>query len=126
MQNKRLILVGILVILLIIAFPRCTFNNEEEYFGVTECDTVGITYSDLTYIFTDVCASCHFPDNRYNPSIVMDSYNKVKSSFETDLVLPAIKHTGPVKMPPEGYEISDCDIRKIEAWIRDGMPENSK
>jgi hypothetical protein len=54
----------------------------------------------------------------------MNSYENVKASINTGKVLPAIKHTGPYKMPYGQPMLSDCDIDKIEAWINAGMPEN--
>jgi hypothetical protein len=105
-------------------FVSCTFENEENYFNPV-CDTTTIVYNDLTYIFTNVCASCHVsPDNTPRPGIVMSNYEQVKASVLTGKVLPAIKHEGNYKMPAGQAKLSDCDIEKIEAWINAGMPEN--
>jgi hypothetical protein len=100
-------------------FVSCTFENEENYFNPV-CDTTTIVYNDLTYIFTNVCASCHVsPDNTPRPGIVMSNYEQVKASVLTGKVLPAIKHEGNYKMPAGQAKLSDCDIEKIA-----GMPEN--
>jgi hypothetical protein len=122
MQNNYLKLLGGMVLILFLSFWGCTFNNEEEYFGKTECDTVDIIYSDLTFIFIDVCANCHTSPNPPH-GILMDNYNNVKASFNTKLVLPAIKHTGDFHMPKSMDKLPDCDISKIEAWYNSGMPE---
>ncbi len=104
-------------------FSSCTFDNEEDFLEDYICDTIDIVYTDLTYIFS-VCATCHSEAFTYRPGIEMDSYESVKSSINTGLVLPAIKHTGPYKMPNGLPKLPDCDIKKIEAWINAGMPEN--
>lgn len=113
-----------MILLLIVGVSSCTFDNEEDLLEDFECDTTDIVYSDLTYIFSDICATCHSETFTYRASIKMDSYENVKSSINTGLVLPAIKHTGPYKMPNGLPKLSDCDIQKIETWIDNGMPEN--
>ena len=67
---------------------------------------------------------CHDNKDTYRPGIEMDSYESVKASINTGLVLPAINHTGQYKMPYELPKLSDCELNKIAAWINDGMPEN--
>ena len=124
MQKKYLMFHLCWVILFAIATNGCTFNNEEEYFGITECDTIDITYTDLTYIFTNVCATCHNVSYPAPNGILMVTYNDVVTSVNSGLVLPAIKQTGSIKMPQGQDKLSDCDISKIEAWINAGMPEN--
>lgn len=102
----------------------CTFDNEEDLLNNFICDTNDIVYSDLTYIFTDICAVCHKEGDTYRLGIEMESYVLVKSSINTGLVLPAINHTGSFKMPFQQAKLPDCDIDKIEAWVNAGMPEN--
>ena len=101
----------------------CTFDNEEDFLKEYGCDTTNLVYNDLTYIF-DICATCHNNVDTYRDGIEMDRYQSVKSSIETGLVLPAIKHTGKYNMPDGLPKLSDCNISKIEAWINAGMPEN--
>ncbi|MCK9207345.1 MAG: hypothetical protein M0P66_09565 [Salinivirgaceae bacterium] len=112
--------------LLVSLVDGCTFQNEEDYFGETYCDTIDVSYEDLTYIFTDICATCHNSIITPRPDIVMDSYENVKASINTGLVLPAINHSGDYKMPQGRDKLSTCDISKIEAWVNAGMPEISE
>jgi uncharacterized protein YigE (DUF2233 family) len=114
----------ILTISVLIHFTSCTFDNEEDLLEDYVCDTTDISYNDLTYIFSDICARCHDDVYTYRNGIEMDNYESVKLSIQTGLVLPAIKHTGPYKMPNQEPKLSDCDILKIETWINAGMPEN--
>lgn len=101
----------------------CTFDNEEDFLKNQICDTTDLVYNDLTHIF-DICATCHNSTSTYRVGIEMDKYESVKASINTGLVLPAIKHTGPYRMPDGLSKLSDCNISKIEAWINNGMPEN--
>ncbi|HAN00019.1 MAG TPA: hypothetical protein DCQ26_15570 [Marinilabiliales bacterium] len=111
--------------LLVSLVDGCTFQNEEDYFGETYCDTIDVSYEDLTYIFTDICAECHNSTETKREGINMDSYTNVKASINTELVLPAIKHETS-KMPKGRDKLSTCDISKIEAWVNAGMPEISE
>jgi hypothetical protein len=119
---KRKIL--ILPIFLIFFLSNCTFENEEEFFVQDTCDTTGITYDSLTYIFSGICANCHNSDFTYRDGIVMDSLEKVRASINTGLVWKAINHEEGVSNMPRGLpKLSDCELKKIRAWIDAGMPE---
>ncbi|HAF30412.1 MAG TPA: hypothetical protein DCG75_15325 [Bacteroidales bacterium] len=120
---KNLLVVGTIIIYFFVNSTSCTFDSEEELLEYYNCDTVNVNYNNLTYIFTDICAVCH-DDDPPRVGIKMNSYENVKASINTGKVLPAIKHTGPYKMPYGQPMLSDCDIDKIEAWINAGMPEN--
>jgi hypothetical protein len=115
------------------ALYSCTFQNEEDYFGEPICDstainrdTLNVYYEELTYIFSDNCASCHNSGFTYRQGIVMDSYENVIKSMNTGKVLPAIKHEGLYKMPNGQPKLSDCEIQKIAVWIENGMPKKTK
>lgn len=118
----KFVILGIIAIYisLFFGFQSCTFQNEEDYFAT--CDTTAVVYSDLTYIFIDVCATCHNSISTPRPGIVMDSYENVKKSFETGKVLPALKHEGVYKMPKNRSKLTDCELQKIEAWYNNNMP----
>lgn len=102
----------------------CTFYNEKDYFGI-ECQTEGMTYDSLTYVF-GICSECHSDAFTYRTGIEMDTYESVVKSINTGLVMPAIKHEGAYLMPYNLSKLPDCDISKIESWINDGMPENNE
>ncbi len=111
------------IVALVLLVNACTFNNEEAYFSEYKCDTTQVLYSDLTYIFSDICASCHHSSYTESEGIVFDSYEMVKASIGTGKVVPAIKHEGSFKMPEGRNKLSDCEIEQIEVWIEAGMPE---
>jgi hypothetical protein len=120
--------ISILILFIALTFAinySCTFDNEEDLLKDYNCDTTYIIYSDLTYIFTDICADCHNSALTLSPGINMDSYNNVKSSINTGLVVPAINHENGVPPMPNGLpKLSNCDLEKIQTWIDLGMPEN--
>ena len=121
----------IFILISVVGFKSCTFENEEDYFGVPECDTLTVNrdtievyYNDLTYIFSDVCASCHNSITTYREGIVMDSYENVVSSMNTGKVMPAIQHTGRYKMPDGLPKLKNCEIQRIDVWYKSGMPQS--
>lgn len=110
----------------------CTFHNEQEYFGdllkdtsLNNCNTIGITYDSLSYIFEGNCKDCHKVGDTYRGGIEFDDYNQTVNSFKNneDKILTAIKHEGPYKMPFRKPKLSECEIAKIEEWINNEMPE---
>lgn len=124
-KNKLFFISILFVVYWIINSTSCTFLNEEELFKDIECDTINVSYSDLTYIFTGICTNCHNEVFSYRDGIMMDSYIRVKSSINTGLVLPAINHAEGVPRMPNGMpKLSTCELDKIKAWINAGMVEN--
>ncbi len=126
--SKRIIMQKIFVFLIftLVSFSyfSCTFDSEEELFESVDCDTANVSYSALTYIFTDVCSACHNSFSTYKAGIVMDSYDHVVSSIGTGLVWKAINHEeGLTPMPYQQEKLSDCDLNKINTWIENGMPK---
>jgi hypothetical protein len=123
--KKFFLVLGFFTLYWICNSTSCTFISEEELLKDIPCDTIDVLYSDLTYIFTGICSTCHNETFTYKPGIILDSYISVRSSINTGLVLPAINHSDGVPPMPSGMtKLSECDIDKIESWINAGMPEN--
>jgi hypothetical protein len=123
---KKIALIFSILFLLcsLVNFNSCTYENEEDLLEDFQCDTSAIVYTDLTYIFTGICANCH-SESLYYKDIKMDSYENVKTSVNTGRVWRAINHKDGIRPMPDGLpKMSDCDLNKINAWINAGMPEN--
>ena len=122
MKGIHYILGLILLIGFLGSISSCTYENEEEYYT---CDTINVSYNNLTYIFTNNCSLCHFPNNPYRPGIVLSSYEDVEAAVRTGRLVGAINHRKDfIPMPFGSPKLSDCDLSKIQAWIDKGMPEN--
>ncbi len=119
MKTRYLLLMAF--ISLIYIYFSCTNNNEEDLYG-DDCDTQNLTYNKIKFIFENNCYTCHTVPQG-NLGIKLDTYSDVKAAVRTNRLLPAIKHTGTIKMPLGQTKLSDCNIAKIEAWINAGMPE---
>lgn len=122
----------ILTILLIgSSIFSCTFENEEDYFGVCEItnengDTLDFYYSDVKPVFEGICSNCHNSVSTYREGIVLDSYTNVKNTLDnySTKVINAITHKGPFKMPLNQQKLTECEINKILIWFNNDMPEN--
>lgn len=109
---------------IILINSSCTFESEEDLAEQTFCDTTDIVYSDLTHVFTDICANCHNSSSTFQEGIVMDSYENVVSSINSGPVWEAINHeAGVTPMPYQQEKLPECDLKKIKAWIDNGMPK---
>jgi hypothetical protein len=105
----------------------CYYDKADKLYPSTTCDTVKMNFSNnIKPILTNNCLNqgCHTTANP-NASIVLDTYTGTKETIVGDKLINALKYVagGSKNMPPAG-KISDCDISKVEAWIKRGAPEN--
>jgi mono/diheme cytochrome c family protein len=109
---------------LLLAFSMfgCFYDNEEELYP-GGCDTTNVTYlKSIAPLFTAHCNSCHYTGNP-DGYPVTDNYNDVKKNI--------VKITNSInyiqnapKMPKDAPKLSDCELTKIDIWVRNGMPNN--
>jgi hypothetical protein len=112
----------------------CAYDKVTPFKPVTGCDTVSVTYSQtIKPILIANCYACHTDtsslkmiDIYFNDFSVLKKYATEKSdAFPTYSVIEArIRHLETPGMPYKRPKLSDCDIKKIEIWIRQGAPEN--
>jgi len=84
------------------------------------CDTLSVTYpGDVIPIFSANCTGCH---SGVSPEagINLTDFDQVAALAQSGTLLGVIKHSaGFSPMPKNQAKLSDCDIVKIEIWIRD-------
>jgi hypothetical protein len=110
----------------------CYKDNEEELYQnyLGNCDLTTISFkADIAPIFEATCDKCHdeannaTAGNKYN----LDGYENIKT-FElkySGAILGSIQHKkGYNYMPKFSRKLDNCNIAKIETWIKDGMPNN--
>lgn len=116
LRQSKYILIGL------IFFSSCVYNNEEELYGDIVCDTENVTYSaEIQSIIESSCATSGCHNAGGSAPNIYESYNNVKASvddgsFENRVLVQK-------NMPP-GTPLSDCNIALIEAWLEDGAPNN--
>lgn len=105
----------------------CYYDVESElYPNGSSCDTSNVTYK-LTVkpvLEKNNCISCH-NTNLPSGNVNLDNHASIMISVNSGKLLSSINHDGKAsKMPQGGAKIPDCDIRKIEIWIRQGAIDN--
>jgi hypothetical protein len=112
-----------LLFILYFSMNGCVSHNEEDLYG-NDCDTLNMTYSTVKYIFENNCYQCHTVAQGYL-NIKLDTYSDVKAAVRTNKLIGAINHLNgyqPMPRPVGQPKLSDCEIKKIEAWVNADMP----
>jgi hypothetical protein len=106
-----------------IAVSSCTYANEEDLNGVTQCDTSAVTYSnDIVPILKDKCYRCHDAANVSTSGYQMDTYSFLLDYVNAGSLVDRIND--PVNpMPTEGL-LDECSRAKIKAWVDAGALDN--
>lgn len=125
---------SLLVIAVIIV--SCSKDNEQDLNsnpgggnpgggGSTSCDTVNMQYAaSIKPILQNNCYACH-GNGLSNGGVTLDTYAGVKAVADNGKLVGVINHAAGFKqMPQGGAKLSQCNIDKIEAWIKRGAPNN--
>ncbi len=117
MPIKTLLIIA--YFLLIFGINGCYFDNEEELYPTTNCNTNQVTFSNtISPLITNSCATtgCHVAGTG---RVLLTNYAEIKT------VINAVeKRTITDKnMPPSG-SLSVCDLSKLKKWIDEGVPNN--
>ena len=115
------------ILVLGISLNSCYYDKADKLYPSTTCDTAKMNFTNnIKPILTNNCLNqgCHTTANA-TASIILDTYAGTKETITGDKLINALKYLagGSKNMPPAG-KISDCDISKVEAWIKRGAPEN--
>ncbi len=125
--NRKFYLYSFSIVVISI-LSGCYYDVEEElYPSSSNCDTSSVTYSGFVKTTMEsFCYVCHSTTaGPSNGGVVLEGYNEIKVYVDNGELLGAIKHeSGFSAMPQGGSKLSDCTIRKIEAWVAAGAPNN--
>lgn len=123
-MKRALLLTGLCCALF---FVSCKYDVEQELNGIaTPCDTTNVTYSiTIRGIINNYgCLTCHSGPTPTG-SFKLETYENVKAKVDDGRLLGAINHwPGFIPMPQDRPKMSDCDISKVEAWVKAGAPNN--
>lgn len=122
---KKLIIFSILVILsLYLITSGCENNNEEELYGIRNCDTTNITWeSKISDIFQVNCVQCHNSELNYN-NIRHDTYAEELKVIQSGRLRGAVNHSsGFVPMPFNQNKLPACELLLLNLWLDNGAPE---
>lgn len=89
-----------------------------------ECDTLSLTYDNQIKNIFNTCTGCH---GATNPSsgLSLTTYQEVKDALvgPYDLILRINGGNASNPQMPQGGMLSPCNIKKIETWYNNGMPQ---
>ena len=93
------------------------------------CDTTfTLSYAnDIRTITAEYCDKCHSALNGpiYGDGNVLDNHSGLADYASNGILLCSIKHEVDCSpMPEDDPKLSDCNIARIEAWVRQGYPNN--
>jgi len=89
------------------------------------CDTSNVTYSGIiSSIIQTNCLGCHSSAGT-GGGILLNTYSTVRNEVDNGRLWGAFTwQSGVSQMPKNAKRLSDCDIAKIEIWLRNGTPNN--
>ena len=88
------------------------------------CDTSDVKFSThVLPLMAQYCQSCH-GNSVQNGGVKLTTHAEVVSAVTTRNLLENIKHLQGFKAMPPGTKLPNCEIRKVEIWVDDGMPNN--
>lgn len=102
----------------------CYYDNEEELYPNSFCDTVNVTYSGaIEPIIIAKCATpgCHVAGGSGSGDFT--TYAGVIAKIQNNGPFLASVRSSPdaIPMPPSGStQLRSCEVRKIELWIAAG------
>ncbi len=115
-----------LFVLVLFAAPSCTSDNVEDKYGPgSACDTAAVTFSqDIKTIIGQNCEGCHNGNNA-SGGLNLAGHENIQAPALSGSLMDRIERpsSDPLSMPPGG-QLSDCDQKKLTAWINEGAPNN--
>lgn len=109
-----------------LCLPSCYVDKGDKlYPNPYPCDTSNVRFSShINNIISRNCLACHnstTPSGGYN----FESYSSFIACIGGNRLVNAINYRsgGGRNMPPSG-QLGSCDIQRIEAWIKQGYPNN--
>jgi hypothetical protein len=118
-------LLKISIVLALLSWAGCYYDNEEDLYPDTGCKTDDVTYSGvIAPILQANCNVCHAAGIQLG-GVILDSHDKVLVQVNNGRLLGSIKREpGFSPMPQNQPKLPDCTIEKIEVWIQNGAPNN--
>jgi len=103
----------------------CYYDNEEELYPNSFCDTVNVTYSNkVGDIVRAKCAipGCHVAGGGGTGDFTQ--FSGVSAQVANGKFLQTVKRgPGSIPMPPSG-PLRPCEVQQIEKWIANGAANN--
>jgi len=126
-MEHRTIKNGLILIMIsgLLTLSSCYNDNYQSLYPSGPCDTSQVTYSkDVRPVINAQCTSCHSGATPLG-NIALENYGEVVAMAKNGKLLGSIRNdAGYSPMPLGGVKLSNCDISKIEKWVKNGTPNN--
>lgn len=98
----------------------CYYDNQDEMYG--GCDTANVTYTKIIAPIMQNCVGCHGAKGA-SANISLHDYNSVKACATLGRLSGSLNQSpGYIAMPPSG-KLGNCDLKQLDKWIINGMPQ---
>jgi hypothetical protein len=120
---KKVSFFAILATIISLSVPSCYYDNEQELYGTTTCDTTAVSYAnDIVPILENNCYGCHDNGNFSISNAQFDNYNLLKTYATGGGLIGRINDVSS-PMPPAQL-MDECNRNIIKAWVEAGAPNN--
>ena len=124
-KNKSWLRIACCLIVVCFIITSCTYDSRNEN-EISPCITTSTVSFQINVkpILDANCIACHSTEDAAG-GLNYDSYEGVQVPANNGRLLGSIKHqAGFIPMPEFAPKLSDCDINKIEMWVKQGALNN--
>lgn len=116
---------SLLLLLNVALFNSCYYDNEEDLYSSTPCDSTFTFTSRIAPLVAQQCASgCH---EGANPSagLSLTNYDEIKAIVDNGGFAGSLDGSNGYSIMPKGSSgLSTCDKNAVIAWISEGAINN--
>ena len=112
--------------LLAFLLQACYYDNTEELYPTPPaCDTTNVNYAnDIWPVINSNCTTCH-SGGAPQGNVHLENYDDIVLAASNGSLLGVIRHDdGWPAMSKGGGKLGDCEISKIEKWVKIGTSDN--
>ncbi len=116
----------LLIMFVLVSLQSCYYdNNEDLYPQAPQCDTTNATFSNTIFPLINSNCTNHHSGGDPSGNVSLTNYDDISAVAKDGRLLSVIRHeVGWPPMPKGGEKLPECDIKKIEAWVNEGTPNN--
>ncbi len=116
----------ILLLFVFFALMACTKDNEEDLTDNTDpCDTTQVSYANhIAPVMTASCNSCHSAPSPLG-GVNTSDYPGLGVVAGNGELKGSVNHLPGFAAMPQGQpQLDSCSLKRINAWINQGFPDN--
>lgn len=126
MNLMRVLLPLASIVVIALIWSSCSYDNVESLVGKTEeCDTIDVSYAALIApVMAANCNSCHSAASPLG-GVKTSDHSGLSVVAANGKLAGTVNHLpGYPSMPQSQPQLDSCSLRRINAWINQGYPDN--